>query len=280
MVNELDETEVIVENENLEEVIIETDYTDKTLIIKKKMTKKIKVVFISSMILLVSAITDKHSDFDVVLKSNLFLFLMFITIVISVVIIMFTFNTKDSYNDEKTYRVHRGLLEVYDLLSIVPIFMVILSLSNIFFVSPSFIEGASMEPNYYDGEDILFWHLNVEYERYDVVILKVPNGSYWIKRIIGMPGDIVILDQGVVYINGEVINQDFLKNENGSINDETICRLEDSSYCTFNVPEGEYFVLGDNRGLSDDSRSSSLGYVSLEQLYGKVIFKFNNFLRN
>ncbi len=280
MFDELEETEVVEETDIIEEEIIETDYTDQTLRIKGKMIRKIKVVFVSSILVFITSLTDKHDDFDVVLKSDLFLFLIFMTIFVSLIILVFTFRTKDNYNDEKIYKVHKGLLDVYDLLSIVPVFMLVITLSNVFFVSPSFIDGASMEPNYYDGEDILFWHLNVEYERYDVVILKAPSGSYWIKRIIGLPGDTVTLDQGVVYINGEIINQDFLKDENGSIDSETICRVGNSNYCVFDVPEGEYFVLGDNRSVSDDSRSTSLGYVSTEQLFGKVIFKFNNFLRD
>ena len=279
MFNDLDETEIIEETDSIEEEVIKTDYTDQTLRIKRKLIRKVWVVLASTIIIVITSIVDKHDDFDVVLQSDLFLFLLFMTILISVIIVMFTLKNKDNYGNEKIYKVHKGLHDIFELLSIVPVFMVILTVSNVFIMSPSFIDGASMEPNYYDGEDILFWHLNVEYERYDVVILQAPNGSYWIKRIIGLPGDEVIIDQGIVSINGEVINQDFLMDENGSVDDYTVCRGDDPNYCFFEVPEGEYFVLGDNRSVSDDSRSNSLGYVSEDQLFGKVIFKFNNFLR-
>ncbi len=273
MLDELEKTEI-------KDNIIEIDYTEQTVKIHKKLVKKTIIVFISSVIIFFTSIIDKHDDFDVVLKSDLFLFLLAMTIMIAVLIMIFTFKSKDSYNDERIYKTHKGLLEIFELFSIVPVFMVIISVSNMFIVSPSFIDGASMEPNYYDGEDILFWHFNIEYESLDVVILQSPTGNYWIKRIIGMPGDQVIIDNGIVYVNDIKINQDFLKDSDGSIDDFTVCRIGNPDYCVFNVPLGEYFVLGDNRSVSDDSRSTTLGYVSEDELFGKVIFKFNNFLRN
>lgn len=280
MLNDLEEIEIIEESEIIEEEIIETDYTDQTLRFKKKMVRKIWVVFVSSIIISITSIVDKHDDFDVVLQSNLFIFLLFLSIIMSSVILIYTYKNKDDYKKEKVFKIHKGLSEIFELLSIVPAFMVILTVANVFVMSPSFIDGASMEPNYYDGEDILFWHLNVEYERFDVVILKSPTGSYWIKRIIGMPGDTVIIEDGTVYVNGSEINQDFLKDSNGSIDDYTVCRGDDPDYCIFYVPDEEYFVLGDNRSVSDDSRSSNLEFVTEEQLFGRVFFKFNNFLRN
>lgn len=274
MINNLEEIEII------EEEIIETDYTNKTLKLKKKLLRKIKVVFVSSIIILITSIIDKHDDFDIVLKSNLFIYLLYLTIAYSFVILVFNYTTKDNLESKKVYRRHKGIFEIFELLSIVPIFMVILTVSNVFVISPSFIDGASMEPNYYDGEDILFWHFNVDYERLDVVILQSPNGSYWIKRIIGLPGDTIVLDQGKVYVNTVLIDQEFLRNEDGSIDDGTYCRTGDPDYCTFVVLEDEYFVLGDNRSVSDDSRSTHLNNVSIDQLFGKVVFKFDNFLRN
>lgn len=280
MLNDLEELEVIEESEIIKEEIIETDYTDQTLKLKKKMIRKIWVVFVSSIIISITSIVDKHDDFDVVLQSNIFIFLLFLSIIMSSVILIYTHKNKDDYKKKRVYKTHKGLSEVFELLSIVPVFMVILTVANVFIMSPSFIDGASMEPNYYHGEDILFWHFNVEYEVYDVVILQAPGGSYWIKRIIGMPGDTVLIEDGIVYVNEVEINQDFLKDSNGSIDDYTVCRGDEPNYCIFDVPEGEYFVLGDNRSVSDDSRSLNLGFVTEEQLFGKVFFKFNNFLRN
>mgnify|MGYP002639193237 CR=1 FL=1 len=260
--------------------IIEIDYTEETLIIKKKLLRKIWVVFTSTVVIIATTFVNKHDDFDVVLKSTIFMAFLYAAVALAILILIFSHVNRLKYNTRDIHEKLKRFLDIFELLAIVPVFMALLAISNVFIISPSFIDGASMEPNYYDGEDILFWHLNVEYERYDVVILKAPNDNYWIKRIIGLPGDTVTLDSGLVYVNGVEINQDFLLDENGSIDPMTLCRVGNEDYCVFNVPLGEYFVLGDNRSVSDDSRSTNLGYVSEEQLFGKVIFKFNNFLRN
>jgi signal peptidase I len=278
MQNDLEELDSVKDDFNEESINV--DFTEKNLKIRKKLLRKIWVVFGCTVIIIGSLLFDKNNDFDVVLESPLFRAFLYVTVALSIIAFVFSIKNKSKYNEAKIYARHKGFSEVLDVLYIIPIFMAVISLSNEFLISPSFIDGASMEPNYYEGDDILFWHLNTNYERYDVVILKAPSGDYWIKRVIGLPGDEVILEDGFVYVNGTIINQDFLEDENGSIDSFTSCRTGDANYCEFNVPDGSYFVLGDNRDVSDDSRTENLGYVSEEQLYGKVIFKFNNFFRN
>lgn len=267
-------------SDDFEKEISEIDYTEKTIKVKKKLLRKVWVVLGSTVVILLASMIDKHNDFDLVLKSNLFRFLLLISVIVAMIILIYTHKTKNRYNELIVFKFHKRLIDIYELLTLVPVIMLILTVLNVFFVSPSFIVGASMEPNFYDGDDIIFWHLNVEYERYDVVILKTDNEDYWIKRIIGLPGDTVIIENGIVSVNGVEIERDFLKKADGSIDDYTICRVGDSDYCEFNVPSGEYFVLGDNRNVSDDSRSVNLGYISEDQLYGKVIYKFKNIFRN
>jgi signal peptidase I len=278
MANDLEDLDSV--KDDFSDEIIKIDFTEETLKIRKKLLRKIWVVFGCTFIIVGSLLFDKHNDFDVVLESTLFRSFLYVTIGLSITAFVFSLKNKSKYNEAIIYKRHKSFSEVLDVLYIIPIFMAVISLSNEFMISPSFIDGASMEPNYYDGDDILFWHLNTNYEKFDVVILKAPSGDYWIKRVIGLPGDDIVIENGIVSVNGIEINQDFLKDENGSIDDNTICRTGDIDFCEFNVPAGSYFVLGDNRDVSDDSRSDNLGYVSEEQLYGKVILKFNNFFRN
>ena len=124
------------------------------------------------------------------------------------------------------------------------------------------------------------WHLTDDYERFDVIVLEADNSDYYLKRIIGLPGDNIIIDHSVITINGEIIEQKFLENEYGSIEAYTYCNSSLQEVCEFNVPLDYYFVLGDNREHSLDSRSTELGYVSKEQIYGTVTFKFNNIFRD
>lgn len=275
MIEDFEEISIVtVEDEYVE------DYSERIYKVKRKLFRKSIIIGICSVFILITSLSDKHDDFDVILNSNIFVILFLVAVLTTIVAMIYVYRSRDLDIDTKIFKNHKRLLDALDILSIIPIFVVVLTLSNVFVISPSFIDGSSMEPNYYDGDDILFWHLNVEYERYDVVILEANDNNYWIKRIIGLPGDTVVLENGVVSVNGIEIDQEFLRDDNGSIDDYTVCRIGDADYCEFNVPIDEYFVLGDNRSVSDDSRSSNLGFVTEEQLFGKVIFKFNNLLRN
>jgi signal peptidase I len=170
--------------------------------------------------------------------------------------------------------------ELFDLISIVPVFIAIITMSNAFLFSPATVDGASMEPSFYDLEDVIFEHVNLKPDFLDIVIFKVDDGSYWIKRVIGLPGDNVLIDHNEIFVNGTKIDQSFIEDENGSILSYTYCNNAHELVCEFNVPEHYYFVLGDNREHSTDSRSDLLGFVSEDQIYGRVIFKYNNVIRN
>jgi signal peptidase I len=90
-----------------------------------------------------------------------------------------------------------------------------------------------------------------------------PDGSTeknLVKRIIGLPGDHISISGGVVIRNGTMLNEPYLKSG-----------MTLGSMSELTVPEGSYFVLGDNREVSNDSRN--FGCISEEQLYGKVVFR-------
>ena len=136
----------------------------------------------------------------------------------------------------------------------------------------SVVDGASMEPTLYHQEYL--WVDKVEYhlsdpERFDVIIFPVMydgEEKHYVKRIIGLPGETVQIDEkGVIYINGEVLQEGYGKEVISYYN-----RFRAEQPIT--LGEDEYFVLGDNRNNSSDSRTSIVGNVKREDIVGRVAF--------
>ena len=121
------------------------------------------------------------------------------------------------------------------------------------------IEGQSMEPNLHDGEYVLIDKLSYALhlpERGDVIVFIRPNERDFIKRIIGVPGDTVEIRAGQVMVNGKVLDEPYL---NQPTRTDMPARL---------VEEGRYFVLGDNRNNSSDSRS--FGSIATQDIVGRA----------
>ncbi len=273
MENKIEDLEVI--DNDLEKIIEEIDYTDSTNIYRKKLIKKISIVFGSALIIALTRFS-KYAPFDIIVSSTLFLVLLLASVIFGVVILSYLGSTKALVNTEKINKNYQTLHNVFDLVSVVPLFMVFISIINSFIVSPATVVGQSMEPTYYEGEDLVMLHIINNYERFDVIVLKTNGGEYYLKRIIGLPGETVKIDHSVVTINGNVIEEPFIDEDNVY----TYCNTAHLTVCEFNVPEGSYFVMGDNREHSLDSRYDEVGYITEEQLYGTVVFKFNNIFRS
>lgn len=137
-----------------------------------------------------------------------------------------------------------------------------------FLIQPFFVRGASMEPSFDDGQYLIVNEIGYrldEPKREDVVVFKFPNDTsqYFIKRIVGLPGETVEVK------NGEVIiyNQDFPK---GMILSELNYQIKGMTFGEIKIilGKGEYFVLGDNRQASFDSRQ--WGALSGENIIGRV----------
>ncbi len=130
--------------------------------------------------------------------------------------------------------------------------------------------GISMEPTLANGQEILidrFTFLLNAPKRGDVVVFR-PNGNenahYYVKRVVGGPGDTVLIKDGLLYISGDIYDDKgmFDRIENGGIAESGISLGED-----------EYFVLGDNRNDSEDSRSSNIGIVKKDYIIGRAWFR-------
>ena len=123
------------------------------------------------------------------------------------------------------------------------------------------IIGHSMNPTLYE-KNLVLTKGQKEYERGDIIAFK-KDGSTTIKRLIGLPGDEIIIDfDGNVYVNGEVLNEPYVM-----FHQMHPIEIE----FPLTVPEGKYFVLGDNRANSRDSREKSFGFVDKASVIGKVI---------
>ncbi len=123
------------------------------------------------------------------------------------------------------------------------------------------VDGSSMEPTLSDGQTVLLRRTE-EISAGDIVGFY-HNGRILLKRVIGSPQDEIEIDgKGNVYINGSMLEEPYLaKKSAGECELEFPCR----------VPEGMLFVLGDNRAVSVDSRSVSVGYVRKDQIVGRAV---------
>ena len=125
------------------------------------------------------------------------------------------------------------------------------------------IYGSSMTPTLQDGE-IIFSVKTAQLERGDIVAFYY-NNKILIKRVIGLPGDWVTLDSdGTVFVNNIPVDEPYITEKAFG---ETNIELP------YQVPEGKYFVMGDHRATSVDSRNTAVGCVGQEQIVGKILFR-------
>jgi signal peptidase I len=147
-------------------------------------------------------------------------------------------------------------------------FSVLFSFFIILFVyQPVKVEGGSMEPGLEDQEHIFINKLVYRWEnigRSDIVVFRFPRDprKSFIKRVIGLPGDKIRISYGHVYVNGKELREDYVPEE----------FMDARSYPEIIVPRGAYFVLGDHRSMSNDSRE--FGPVGRNYIYGKAVFGY------
>lgn len=142
----------------------------------------------------------------------------------------------------------------------------------LFLFQPNQIKGASMEPTFYNGNYIFTSKVTYKLRdpiRGDVVVFHSPknNEIEYIKRIIGIPGDTIMIQNTTVYVNGKPINEPYI-----SATTELIYGGFLVEGIAITVPENQYFVMGDNRPRSSDSRE--FGPVPYESLIGQVIYRY------
>ena len=154
--------------------------------------------------------------------------------------------------------------------------LVVLVLRNT--VGTVLVKGTSMEPNFHHGDLVFINKLSTSLgtpKRGDVVICRMEDeGKNLIKRIIGLPGDEIDIRENVdgetytLYRNGEAVTEEYIKEPMDS---------KGTQEYPYTVPENSYFVMGDNRNASSDSRRESVGAIAKKDLMGKVVFRLYPF---
>ena len=131
------------------------------------------------------------------------------------------------------------------------------------------VEGASMENTLHNGDNLIVDKLSYRFhdpERFDIIVFpfQFQDNTYYIKRVIGLPGETVqIMDDGSIYINGEKLEENYGMEV---IKPETIGRAAEP----IELGDDEYFVMGDNRNNSSDSRTDMVGNIKRENIIGKA----------
>ncbi len=133
-----------------------------------------------------------------------------------------------------------------------------------FLAQPFLVQGASMEPNFDDGDFLLVDEISYRFkepERGDVIVFHAPTEEkqYYIKRVIGLPGETIVVENGEVFVNGVELKEEYLSQGMAT---RTIQQNE------FTLGANQFFVLGDNRIMSFDSRN--WGPLEREKIVGLV----------
>mgnify|MGYP002859383884 FL=1 len=194
-------------------------------------------------------------------------------------------NTETNFSEKKEKSVLIDFLQSVTL-------AIIFSFIIFSIITPSEVDGPSMEPTFYNTERVYTnrlpqWFsttdigkaLGLGYNRGDVIVFFKPTmGSSLIKRIVGLPGDTIKIEEGKVYVNGQLIVENYLPEDiytkPGNLREgqEYKVQLEETDTNGNQIIDQDvFFVMGDNRAVSNDSRY--IGFVKREWMQGKVIFR-------
>lgn len=159
-----------------------------------------------------------------------------------------------------------------DFLETIVVSLAIFAVIYIFLFQPHQVDGQSMEPNFHNREYILTDKVSYrlgEPKRGDVVVFHSPQdaGTDFIKRIMGVPGDMVMVQGGHFYLNGQKLDESYI-NDPGQVMAGRFLREGQAA----EVPAGQYLVLGDNRLHSSDSRE--WGFVTRQGIVGRAFFRY------
>nr|WP_315104276.1 signal peptidase I [uncultured Catonella sp.] len=159
-----------------------------------------------------------------------------------------------------------GGLKLYTkIVAIILFAMIFARVINAYIIQETIVNGSSMSPTLESSDKLLLDKVIYKMDklkRYDIVVFNYHDSSIYIKRVIGLPGEEVVIRKGRVYVNGRILDDDPLAKD----------KMHYSGIAKEGVKLGkdEYFVLGDNRNNSYDSRYEQVGVVKKSRIIGKV----------
>ena len=183
---------------------------------------------------------------------------------------------KDNREDIETEEKPNVMRELLGMLVYVGIVLAITFLIITFVGQRTHVSGESMENTLDDGDQLIVDKLTYRFhdpERFDIIVFpfRYKDNTYYIKRIIGLPGETVQIADGEIYINGEVLEESYGREV-----------MQDAGLAAEPITLGddEYFVLGDNRNYSSDSRDPSVALIHRKEIIGRAwlrIWPLNSF---
>ena len=164
------------------------------------------------------------------------------------------------------------VIDFIKVISVYVIIILIIILLKMYVISPIRVNGTSMDPTLENGDIMILNKIGyriTKIKRFDIVVIKYKD-ELLIKRVIGLPGEKIKYVNNTLYVNGKKLDEEFDKTYTYNFS------LKEIGSTT--VPDDSYFVLGDNREVSKDSRS--IGFIDREDIIGKsslTLFPFNRF---
>ena len=162
------------------------------------------------------------------------------------------------------------LREVFSYIKIIAIAFLLVFILNHFIIANVNVPTGSMKNTIMESDRLIGFRLSYLFsspERGDIIIFKYPDDESinYVKRVIGLPGDIVQIIHGKVYVNDEELDEPYIREP----------MQDNPQELTYIVPEDSYFVMGDNRNNSRDSRYwETTNYVSKDKILAKALFKY------
>lgn len=158
--------------------------------------------------------------------------------------------------------------ETFEWVKSIMVAIVVVFIIRSFFFTPIVVDGESMSPTLQEEDRMIVTKIG-EPKRFDIIVFQGPDGSNYIKRVIGLPGDRIECKNDVLYINGKAYNEPYLEEYKKRLIEGTLTEsftLKETAVDSDTVPKDSLFVMGDNRRYSKDSRG--IGVIPMEKVIG------------